>query len=86
MFKENRDFWLFLIGIVILFFIIFGTLRDGFSKSSFMYSGFPFGYVKGDTFVLKKQKVEINPVPQLLYISCSIFPFARAVHHDHHVQ
>lgn len=61
MFKENRDFWLFLIGIVILFFIIFGTLRDGFSKSSFMYSGFPFGYVKGDTFLLKKQKVDINP-------------------------
>ncbi len=60
MFKENRDFWLFLIGIVILFFIIFTSLQQGFSKSSFMYSGFPFGYFKNESLVLKKQDVKID--------------------------
>jgi cyclophilin family peptidyl-prolyl cis-trans isomerase len=43
MFKENKQFWLYYLGVVILFFFLFAILRGGFANSSaFLFDTFPF--------------------------------------------
>ncbi len=46
MFKENRDFWLYFLGIIVMFFLLFSVLRGGFQDSSLIFSGFPFNLVE----------------------------------------
>lgn len=49
MFKENKQFWLYFLGIIIMFFMLFFVLRTGYgANSSLMFSGFPFNIIKGD--------------------------------------
>jgi hypothetical protein len=42
MFKQNREFWLYFLGVILLFFFIFGILQNGFSSTSYTPSAFPF--------------------------------------------
>ena len=42
MFKENKQFWWFFLGIIILFFTVYSALRSGFDEGSLNFSGFPF--------------------------------------------
>lgn len=47
MFKENKEFWLYFLGIIILFFLLYSLLRNGFEGSSLIFSSFPFNLVEG---------------------------------------
>lgn len=42
MFKENRQFWLYLLGIIVLFFVLFMMMRSGFNSGAVFFDGFPF--------------------------------------------
>ena len=48
MFKQNKEFWLYFLGVIILFFVLFGVLQKGFFSSSLTFSSFPFGLLHED--------------------------------------
>jgi len=60
MFKENRTFWLCLLGIVVLFFLIYSVLRAGFSGSSLAFSGFPFNLLDPNAQIYQPAKVNLD--------------------------
>lgn len=60
MFKENRDFWMYFVGIIIMFFILFAVLRNGFEGGSLMFSGFPFNLVEGQRQLLAEPEYKVD--------------------------
>ena len=53
MFKENKQFWWFFLGIIILFFVMYSALRSGFDEGSLNFSGFPFSLFKSNSTTYK---------------------------------
>lgn len=52
MFKENKQFWLYFLGIILLFFLIFRVLSNGFSGSSWLFSDVHMNLFSADNGVL----------------------------------
>jgi cyclophilin family peptidyl-prolyl cis-trans isomerase len=60
MFKENRDFWLYFIGIIVLFLVLFSVLKNGFgNKNSMMFSFWPI-LNKSTGAILAQPEVRID--------------------------
>jgi peptidyl-prolyl cis-trans isomerase B (cyclophilin B) len=57
MFRQNREFWLYFLGVILLFFFIFGILENGFTQSSFTFSSFPFNLFKQEPLVVVEETV-----------------------------
>jgi cyclophilin family peptidyl-prolyl cis-trans isomerase len=53
MFKENKQFWWFFLGIVVLFFLVYSVLRSGFDTGGLNFSGFPFSLLDPNSTLYK---------------------------------
>jgi cyclophilin family peptidyl-prolyl cis-trans isomerase len=60
MFKENKQFWWFFLGIVIFFFMMYSVMRSGFDESSLNFSGFPFSLLNSNTVTYKPATKDID--------------------------
>ncbi len=61
MFKENKQFWLYYVGIIILFFLLFAILKGGFTaNSSLVFSTWPFNYLNGDNKIFPESEFQID--------------------------
>lgn len=55
MFKQNKEFWLYFLGVIILFFFIFSVLQKGFNSSSLTFTSLPFGLLESDKGSIEKE-------------------------------
>jgi len=60
MFKENKQFWWFFLGIIILFFTMYSALRSGFDTGSLNFSGFPFSLLNSNSTTYKPQTKSLD--------------------------
>lgn len=60
MFKENKQFWWLFIGVIIMFFLVYSVLRNGFTQGSLNFSGFPFSILNPNTTSYKAPTKEVN--------------------------
>lgn len=60
MFKQNREFWLYFLGVILLFFFIFGILQNGFSSTSYTPSAFPFNLFQEEQSIIEKPVQELD--------------------------
>jgi len=60
MFKENREFWLYFLGVILMFFVVFSMMRAGFEGGNFAFNFFPFTYLNGNTSVLPQSKTNLD--------------------------
>jgi len=60
MFKENKQFWWFFVGIIVLFFIVYSALRSGFTTGSMNFSGFPFSLLNPNSGLYKPSTSELD--------------------------
>jgi cyclophilin family peptidyl-prolyl cis-trans isomerase len=60
MFKQNREFWLYFIGVILLFFFIFGVLQGGYLRNSYTFSSFPFNLFTDSSVEIEKPGIQLD--------------------------
>jgi cyclophilin family peptidyl-prolyl cis-trans isomerase len=60
MFKENKNFWRFFAGIIVLFFLVYSVLRSGFNTGSLNFSGFPFSLLNSNSSLYISPAIEFD--------------------------